>query len=98
MANFANPSDAISVIRADIGALMVAYRILQSDITTLQDFDRVTATLTPGIDPLVDADFVGENDDYATAAAFYTDLIAVKDILAGITGPRRKALSRLSPR
>jgi hypothetical protein len=98
MANFASRSDAISVLRADVAAFLAAYRLLRQDADALTDFDYVSATLTAGVAPLVTGDFVGTNADYATAAAFYADLIEVQSIISLFTGTRRKALSRLSPR
>lgn len=97
MANFANKSDAISVLRGDIAAFVTAYRQLAADIGSEVDFDYFTGTLTAGGAPLVDADFTGLNADY-TAANFRADLVSLNDILALFTGTRRKALSRLSPR
>lgn len=98
MANFANRSDAISVLRTDIGAFKAAYKQLASDIGEEVDFTYLTSTLTAGAASFVNGDFVGTNADYATAAAFYADLVLLQEILTLFTGTRRQALSRLSPR
>lgn len=98
MANFGNRSDAITILRSDISTFIGAYRTLDSDIVIARDFDYFDAGLAAGIAPFVTADFAGTNADYATAAAFYTDLVQLAAITALFTGTRRKALSRLSPR
>lgn len=97
MANFANRSDAVTILRTDIAAFMAAYRQLKTDIDTEVDFTYLTSALAAGATPFVNADFAGTNADY-TATQFYADLVFLNDILTLFTGTRRQALSRLSPR
>lgn len=98
MANFGNRSDAITILRNDVTNLLNAYRQLNTDLVAMVDFDYFNASLAAGTAPLVNADFVGSNSDYATAAAFYADMVAINDLQGVLVAARRKALSRLSAR
>ena len=97
MANFANRSDAITVLRTDVAAFIAAYRQLITDISAARDFDYFDAGVAAGSAPFVNADFAGTNSD-VTASQFYADFSSVDNIAQLFTATRRKALSRLSAR